>query len=342
MITVQTVAQDLTQIRFAYSPLVESTLSYKFLLGIMDRWYMQCQPYRIPTPQEQNWAEDAWLRMGADQVELPYLTALIHPNYIADFATPTPHRPGGSLNSELRDLLATPHDIVWKNVEELIELGGENRERLHYLHDPEEALNRLVAELEIYWDRVFKVEWSRIQTVLENDVLYRARSMVLKGVEATLQDISEQMSFDVDTIVLKKSYNTCGLRNTQLNGNGFQLVPSLFAGVKHVYWQVNEDWRPMFIYGARGAGQRKSQDLQPEEAMEITLGASKARILQALVEPINTGQLAEMLHLTAGSVSQQMGKLTQAGLVESNRNGNKVYYRLSPRGEKLLDVFVDY
>ena len=73
----------------------------------------------------------------------------------------------------------------------------------------------------------------------------------------------------------------------------------------------------------------------------MTLGTSRARLLQTLAEPAYTLDLAQRLNLTAGAVSQQLGRLAQAGLIESYRSGSKVYYRLSSRGERLLDVFTE-
>jgi DNA-binding transcriptional ArsR family regulator len=71
----------------------------------------------------------------------------------------------------------------------------------------------------------------------------------------------------------------------------------------------------------------------------LTLGAGKARLILALDSPLSTGELAHKLAVTAGAVSQQLGKLHQAGLVESHRSGKHVFYRLSERGHKLVDLF---
>jgi DNA-binding MarR family transcriptional regulator len=98
----------------------------------------------------------------------------------------------------------------------------------------------------------------------------------------------------------------------------------------------------MLIYPARGVGLwQHGSASPPDEALQLTLGASRARLLQSLAEPAHTNDLAHRLCLTAGAVSQQLGRLSRAGLIESYRSGSKVYYRLSSRGERLLDVFGD-
>jgi len=43
--------------------------------------------------------------------------------------------------------------------------------------------------------------------------------------------------------------------------------------------------------------------------------------------------------LPPGAVSQHLARLKQAGLVESQRAGNRVYYRHTPRGKALVELF---
>ncbi len=45
------------------------------------------------------------------------------------------------------------------------------------------------------------------------------------------------------------------------------------------------------------------------------------------------------LGLTAGAVSQHLGRLKEAGLVEPLRQGRRVFYRLTSRGEQLVGLF---
>jgi DNA-binding MarR family transcriptional regulator len=55
--------------------------------------------------------------------------------------------------------------------------------------------------------------------------------------------------------------------------------------------------------------------------------------------PMNTGEIAQRLQITAGAASQHLSRLNQAGLVEPHRSGKRVYYHLTSRGEKLLALF---
>jgi DNA-binding transcriptional ArsR family regulator len=65
----------------------------------------------------------------------------------------------------------------------------------------------------------------------------------------------------------------------------------------------------------------------------------RASLLAILREPTPTSGLARQLGVTAGAVSQQLSRLMDAGLLDAHRSGYRVYYRLSERGHKLMDLF---
>jgi DNA-binding transcriptional ArsR family regulator len=50
-------------------------------------------------------------------------------------------------------------------------------------------------------------------------------------------------------------------------------------------------------------------------------------------------ELSQQLRLAPVAVSAHLSRLEVAGLVEPHRSGRKVYYRLSPAGESLLEIF---
>ena len=53
---------------------------------------------------------------------------------------------------------------------------------------------------------------------------------------------------------------------------------------------------------------------------------------------MTTGELARRLHLTPAAISQQLGLLRRAGVVDARRQGREVYTELTPEGRKLLDL----
>ena len=328
-IKIQVTPDDLLDTRFAYNPLVELTISFCLLMkpALHSRY--------------QRWVDDA-LRALHD-VELPFMSALIVPgsHYVPDFLTPTPTLIQLNIEYEIEQMLNAPDEIIHASIQRLIEHQGESEIRLYFLTHTREALYCLAQELRVYWRRALEPHWNRLTAILDGDVLYHARRMALEGPEKMLADMHPRLSYADNAIEIETSdrkHACLVLDKHDLQGEGLQLVPSIFAG-KGLLWQVVPEWHPMIIYMARGVGlwQQDLPDRNP--SLEIALGEGRARVLQQLTTPANTGEIARKLHITAGAASQHLSRLNQAGLVEPHRNGRRVYYHLTDRGAQLLLLF---
>ena len=328
MITLQLTPADVEKVRFAYSPLIEVSGSFKALQR-----------------PDMNIAYQAWIDETAskfEQIDFPYMSAMILAHcYIADFLTPTPPKTSLSIEDEIARMRETPDDVIRKNVEHIIELDSVSPIRREFLEHPREALECLIEEVRFYWQQALEPHWAQLSSILERDVLFRARTLALDGIDAMFMNLAEQIDYHQGMIRAHKNRIPHKAAVYRLQGTGIQLVPSVFASCGGS-WQVEAPWLPMLIYQTRGLGLWNDEaSAEPDEALQLTLGTSRARLLQILVEPAPTNDLAQRLNLTAGAVSQQLGRLSQAGLIDSYRSGSKVYYRLSTRGERLLDVFTE-
>ena len=320
-------SSDLENIRFTYSPLVQLVTSYHALYQ------------NLPAATLDVWVEDA--RHALHGMELVYLNALIAQcSYIADFITPTPPTAENNIEEGLALIAATSTEIIRDNVLRVIDYDGENEIRRHYLAQPREAIDCLLQELRLYWQHTLARHWPRMQTVLENDVLYHARQMALHGIDSMFSDLSEKISYENGVVLLKKHEKRNQKKEWFLEGQGLYLVPMAIYPEGMLY-QIAPHWHPMIMYGARGAGLWFQSHLpEPDKALRVALGTGRARVLVALQSPAHTGELALRLNLTSGAISQHLRRLHQAGLVESHRSSHRVYYRLSQRGEKLVGLFV--
>jgi DNA-binding transcriptional ArsR family regulator len=95
----------------------------------------------------------------------------------------------------------------------------------------------------------------------------------------------------------------------------------------------------MLAYGIRGGGLWYQAASHPNESLELALGTGRARVLQLLMTPSSNQEVAHKAQITASAASQQLLRLTKAGLVEPHRSGKWVYYYLTERGENLLALF---
>lgn len=328
MITLQLSPGDIEKVRFSYSPLIEVASSFKLL----------------HTPERQAnyqlWVEETERQF--QRIDFPFMSATILPHrYIVDFLTPTPTKAIQSFEDEIDRIRETPDELIRKNVEFAISVGGMTPIRQMFLDHPREALECLIEELRFYWQQAIEPHWPQLASLLESDVLFRARALALEGIDAMFTNLSDRLEYRQGEIVIHKNHAPHYESSYRLKGEGVQLVPSIFAACDGM-WQVVPEYLPMLIYQTRGLGLwRRQEPAVPGEALQLTLGTSRARLLQSLAEPAHTNDLAQRLKLTAGAVSQQLGRLSQAGLIESYRSGSKVFYRLSTRGERLLGVFVE-
>ncbi|MDX1994999.1 MAG: metalloregulator ArsR/SmtB family transcription factor [bacterium] len=330
MITIHTKPEDLLRLRFAYSPLLQASLSYELLIR---------RPGDVLDGGMRPWVKEA--ESALRNVDLPYFKAVVLPrHYSADFITPTPAGISLHLEDDLLRLRETPDWLIRKNMLEVIHYSEHSEIRQQFLDYPRESLECLIDEVRLYWRRTLAHHWSNIVSVLEGDVLYHARMMALHGPESLLNQLTPRLTYQAGVLEIDKDHTPPQI---DLNGNGLQLVPTIFkrGGVS---WQINEDWHPMMIYGSRGAGlwHQAVESADPvDESLWVVLGESRTRILVALMTPTTPGELASRLNFTPGAISQHLAKLNQAGLVESQRSGNRIFYSRSQRGEQLLTLFAE-
>lgn len=318
-----------TALRFGFSPLLELSISYQILQN--PTWW----------GAQRKWAEEALRALYG--VTLPMMDAIIPSrHYIADFVTPTPSAIRIDIEADLEELRATPHERIRADILYCIKAGGESEARDFFLRYPGQALERLIDELRLYWARALSHHWTRIQATLENDILYRGRQLALEGPSTLLNQLDERLQYshaDI-TITIQKDkpqiprYYPVVIPVAE---RGLQLVPAAFG---KFYWQFDEEKTPMVVYGMRGAGLWYNQNTHdPIADLEVALGTGRARVLLALTTPASVLELAHRLGITSGAVSQHLSRLNEAGLVQAHRSGKWVYYRLTARGEGLLQLF---
>lgn len=334
MIHLHLTPEALTRTRFTYSPLIDTLMSYRTL---------KHHPQSLDTPAHRRWAADA--QRALHGVSLPLMDALLlMPHYIPDFLTPTPDHFETDIECELYHLQHTPHVLVRKYLDGAQDycdaVMPEQDTWSPVSHDPSLYLPRLVDEIRRYWQLAIAPHWSAMLSIVEGDILFRARQLALDGTARLFNDLNPRAAFDGTALRLDKSHHAAASeRHFIIDHEGLHLIPSVFNDTS-LMWQVTPDYNPMLIYGARGLGTWQQKQPQLDESLELLLGAGRASVLQDLTRtPATTTELAHNLHLTASAVSQHLGLLQRAGLVRSQRSGKRVYYQLSAKGEDLVRLF---
>jgi hypothetical protein len=304
----------LARVRFAISPLAELRHSRRVLED------PGSQALHLP------WAIEA--RRATADLDLAPLRALDPVGiYTPDFFSPPPTSPLAEFEDELARVEATPPDQVRAEIRRTYR-GRQLPVVLQpLLDDTPTAIGTLVELLRAYWGRALAPHWPRLRAVLEGDVLHRARQIADGGAERLFADVDPTVSWAEGVLRIEKKFEeTLGLL----------FVPSVFIWPT-VALITDPQWQPTIFYPPRGVGMLwEPQEPAPPQALAGVLGRVRAGVLTALDSPRSTTDLARALGVTPGGVSQHLGALRAAGLVQGHRVGRVVLYLRSPAGDTLV------
>jgi DNA-binding transcriptional ArsR family regulator len=319
---------DVAEIRFCVSPLWETVTSL---------WALQ-QPGRhaIHLPWIKTARGLARRRELTDSVEL--IAAFVRPHaWLPDFLTPPPASPLSGIGEELETVLATPADEVRRDIlvtaqsRELAPLGR------RVADEPAAMLPRLAEAIRTWHDAAILPHWPRMRALLEADIAYRARQLASGGARLLFDNLHPAARWDRDRLVIADRWT----QSLTVSGRGFPLMPSVFAD-KAPLISCSNDAAPGAVYPARAVGtlwEGLGRPVDDDRAAAVggVLGPARARLLELLRAPGTTSDLAHRTGLSAGAVSQQLGLLYDARLVQRNRQGRAVYYLCTELGLALLE-----
>jgi DNA-binding transcriptional ArsR family regulator len=322
MVDVRFDIESMSGVRFAVSPMFEATLSVRAL-----RKPDTCLVH-LP------WLEQTHHRVA--DLDLEPIRLLQRPDaYAPDFLNPPPAGPMAEFEDELAVMLATPAAQVRAEVRHVYDGRQLPRALEPFIERPRAALRELADQLRRYWELALEEHWPRISALLAHDILYRARQLAHGGTRELFADLDPTISWEEQGL-LRIEKNECADTPMQLDERGLLLLPSVFAWPK-VVLVTQPPWQPTLIYPARGVGMLwEPERPAPPDALARLLGASRASILSALDRPRSTTDLARVLEISPGGVSQHLSVLHSAGLVSRHRDQRSVLYLRSHTGEGLV------
>ena len=322
MIRIHLSPEDLAETRFAFSPAWEAVQSIKAL--------SDPGKYVFHLP----WIGQA--KQAVDGLDLePLLAILSYPHgYRADFVTPPPEGPYPDFHEELERILATPHDIVRREIGLTYPDGDMPEEARAFIDDPAGALDRLTDTLRIYWERTLEQHWPRLRALLEGDVLYRAKRLALEGAEGLFGDLHPEVRWRDGVLTIDKRYEA----EVEPGGRGLVLIPVAFSCPKCSVI-TDPPWQPTLVYTPRAiATLWETGGTQQDGVLDELIGETRASILRALEIPMTTTEVASRLGVTPGAASQQLAVLRRAGVIDAHRSGRGVYSELTPLGASLVSL----
>jgi DNA-binding transcriptional ArsR family regulator len=314
--------EALTRVRFAISPMFEMILSIRTLHDPAGA------ALHLP-----------WVERAAPVVKDLDLTPLValqsSPIYNPDFVNPPPSSPLAEFEEELAVMVATPPRQIASEVRYAYQDAPLPAVLEPFVERPRRAIEGLAELMREYWQRTLAEDWPRVRSLLEHDVLYRARQIADGGTARLFCDLDPAVSWCEGVLTIE-----CGQceSDLDLDERGLLLLPSAFVWPK-VTTVTLEPWQPTLAYPARGIGMLWSPEQPPApDALERLMGRTRASLLTALDSPRSTTELAGALGLTPGGVSQHLTVLRDAGLVCGRRVARSVLYLRSAEGDALVDA----
>lgn len=319
MLTVRFQAADLAQVRFAISPLSETLLSIRVLDDPAG--------HALHLP----WIAQA--RARTQGLSLDSLRALQPEKvYGPDFVSPPPTRPLAEFEDELADMVATPGDQIRQEIEDAYRGRDLPAVLEPFIADPSSAVVALADTLRAYWGETLAAHWPRIRSVLEGDVLYRARQIADGGAQRLFADVDPSVAWSDGVLRIDKPFE----ESVELGGRGLLFVPSVFVWPR-VLAITDERWQRTLIYPARGVGLLwEPAAVSGPEAAAALLGRVRAAVLASLDQPRSTTDVARVVEVSPSGASQHLSVLRNAGLVSAQRAGRVVLYFRTPVGDSLL------
>ena len=313
--------EALTRVRFAISPMLETIRSVTALDDPA-----ACSLH-LP------WARATEFR--TEDLDLTVLRALQSSGaYNPDFVNPPPSTPLAKIEDEIAVMLATPSAQIREEVATAYAGRRLPAELRRFEKEPRLAIRDVADVMRAYWDLALAEHWPRIRALLEHDVLYRSRQIADGGTRSLFADLHPSVRWSDGELTVE-----CGDTEEtalELDERGLLLVPSVFVWPK-VTFVTAPPWQPTLIYPARGVGMLWSDEqVRAPGALAKLVGQTRAALLTALDSPRSTTELAVLLDMTSGGVSQHLTILREAGLVRGNRVQRMVLYMRSAEGEALV------
>jgi DNA-binding transcriptional ArsR family regulator len=235
----------------------------------------------------------------------------------------------GEIERELEQIRATAPERVGAEIDRCLQGRGRITPEVDRTLHSDGAANRLADVLAAIWEGLLLPSWRQIRGCLERDILYRSRALVGHGLAAVLEELAPSVTVEDGHLLAPASQRHV----VPLDDSGLLLVPSVFVWPRIAAIHAS----PLTLcYAARGVEAMWFSSSGGDGGLASLIGKTRARILEALDEPLHTSALALHLDRSPGNVADHLTVLRSSGLVAKARVGLHVIYSRTPLGDALL------
>ena len=270
---------------------------------------------------------------------LPALLALSPTTgWVPDFLAPPPQTTNHRIDHELDHVASYPLDLVSADLQRSLDSRPTRTRRAvlePLISQPAAGRRQIVDELDWAWTTLLAPFWAPVDDLISADITYRSARITEAGLGWALSDLHRTITWTDGLLSISHAENI----DLDLAGQGLALMPSAFAW-PDVLVIRDQPWPRTVVYPARGIGDLWTQPRPGPASLARVIGRTRALLLTDLAQPGTTKALANRHHLSAAAVSAHLGRLRDAGLVTSHRQGKEVRYRRTPLADALLQASI--
>jgi DNA-binding transcriptional ArsR family regulator len=201
------------------------------------------------------------------------------------------------------------------------------------LTEPAEPVKRFLDLLDSCWQEWFEPVWAESRDQLAARGRQDRDLAVRDGLGVMLRSLDGSIELrDADSAVVQKVQS----KRIDLAGRSLLLVPSNFIA-PHLFLGEVPDEPLTVIYPATGRGVGVPTAQAIRFRLETLAGPDMLQICRAVAsEPRTAGEIATLWGLNPSQVTRHLRALTRAGLVQAERQGRFVAYRLDEQAFRTL------
>jgi DNA-binding transcriptional ArsR family regulator len=190
--------------------------------------------------------------------------------------------------------------------------------------------DRFIQLLTAYWERAFAAEWERVEPLLATGVADAGGQLATAGLYGFLPRLSPELRVDAgtQTISLDRRHEHEVVVDDE---NPLTLIPSVYVW-PHVRVNCDPPWPLALVFPAPALSQQARPALPSEELLRVLRAIGdpvRLQILRLIAEqPRSTQELAPLVGMTEAGVSRNLRLLSEAGLLETHRQGRYLLYTL--------------
>ncbi|MGF6822372.1 hypothetical protein M2317_001276 [Microbacterium sp. ZKA21] len=312
---------DIQAVRFGISPGHELAHAVRVLL----------RPAQHPL--QWGWLRSVRERLPRDSFAL--LAAVIGDDgYMPDFLTAAPRwdmTPDAEVDA-LRTAALEPMRVDFGKM--VLRSQGARQQALRDMQAHPIRARRMIADARSeVWDAALAPVWPQLERILRADIATRSRTIAASGISAMAGDLHERVSWGDGAVRVRLRKHS---EHVDCRGSGLVLVPSVMSSWGCMVL-TEPPAQPTLFYPARGVTAGWARDsAETDAALGALLGPARADVLLAAGSARTTSQVARDAGIAVSTASHHLGILRDAGLIASERDGNRMLHLRTPLGEAMV------